>query len=208
MARYFTHYWTNKIWIEMAELLSKYVWGKLTRAGSNQFENKKIMPGDHVYVVTIFDGKLIFGGKIVVDKVLGQNEAQKYENWGYKIWEADKHVTMPLSQAGYFTPENIIPISVVRRLEFISGSSVRKLTFVDDQRLDVQTLRNVRELEPSSARLLDEYLESFGLINEKTTDRNVSLPEGSGSWLITLYVRETLLSPIYLNECGCLMLGN
>ena len=158
MTRYFTHYWTNPTWKTMTKLLSSNVDGKLARAGSNLFSKMKVHPGDHVFIVTIIKGELILGGRIIAEKVLEQADAEEYEKWGFDIWQTDKHVVMPLKDAGRFTPENIIPTKTVRKLEFVFGDEVKNLKFAFIDKLDRQTLRGVRELTSYSASILSDYL--------------------------------------------------
>lgn len=198
MTRYFTHYWANPTWEIMAELLSTHVDGKLARAGSNRFRSKNIQSGDYVFVVTILDGQLRVGGRIIVDKVLDQADAEVYADWGFDIWQSDQHVAMPLKDAFSFTPENIVPVDDVKRLEFISGDSVKTLKFIDEKRLDPQTLRGVRELTPSSATLLNEYIETIDSISEQgMTQASVFLSEGKRK-VVSHYIRERNPAVAYL----------
>lgn len=121
MPHYYTQLWKNDTWEKMSERLSNYLDGRLARSSSNAFEKMGVKPGDHVYVITDKKGSLILGGKIIVDKVLNQDEAQKYEDWGYCLPEWGKHIVMPLREAGLFTPKNKVPINIVKKLWFISG---------------------------------------------------------------------------------------
>jgi len=158
MPKYFTHYWTNTTWDEMSAILEQYSDGKLFRAGSNLFNPQKIKKGDQVYIVTIKQGLLYLGGRIIVDHILPHNKAVNFQDWGYPLWEANYHIIMNKMSAGYFKHLNKISNEVTQDLRFRSTGGLRKLKYEDKGILDRQTLRGVRQLTKKSAERLDQFL--------------------------------------------------
>src|SRR5206468_1037169 len=114
--RYFTHYWANDTWAENSHTQDK----PFRHAASNLFRSRGVASGDFVYVVTVLEGRLFLAGRIEVDRVLGQDEAEAIIGEG-PLWPADDHV---VSKPGTEKPvqfDREVPLDVVKRLRFISG---------------------------------------------------------------------------------------
>ena len=158
MIKYFTHYWANTTWNDMVSIIEQHLDGKLLRAGSNLFNPIKINKGDKVYIVTVIQGQLYLGGRIIVDHILPHITAINFQDWGYPLWEANYHIIMNKESAGYFKPDNKIPNEVTKNLKFRSSGGLKKLKYENEGILDRQTLRNVRQLTKISAERLDQFL--------------------------------------------------
>ncbi len=72
------------------------------------------------------------------------------------LWEADDHLIAASATPIQFEFE--VPLVVTKRLMFLSSRSSKPPLFKESGVLYQQTLRGVRELDPASARLLDELL--------------------------------------------------
>ncbi|MGE3595805.1 MAG: HNH endonuclease [Dehalococcoidia bacterium] len=145
--RFFTHYWQNDTWAAHGE-------GQLNATASNQFRRSGVAPGDAVYVVTVIEGILYVGCRLVVDEVVSRREAARRLGTS-DLWNASDFVLA--KRAERFLPDRAVPRSVVERLRFVPD---RKPKFKKAGVLDQQTLRGIRELTPASARLLDEVLDA------------------------------------------------
>jgi hypothetical protein len=165
MRRYYTHYWTNDTWRREARRADpkaknkkKREWGLLNHTAGNVFKRRGVKSGDVVYVITIMDGELIVGGKIIVDKILNQSQAGLYLGQpAEKLWEAADHLVMPIRQAEYFNPKNKVPFSVSSRLGILNSSGTRFPKCIE-KKLDSQTMRGVCELSHSASQALDKYI--------------------------------------------------
>src|SRR2546426_1511578 len=132
--RYFTHYWANETWAENSHEEGK----SFRHAASNLFRSRGLASGDFVYVVTILEGRLFLAGRIEVDRLLGQEEAEAVIGQG-SLWPADDHI---VAKAGTENPVRFhrrVPPDVVRRLRFLSGDGPAVAPLVDSEgRLDPQ----------------------------------------------------------------------
>jgi HNH endonuclease len=142
--RSFTQYWKNTTldWHESDEL---------EHTASNQFTKRGVRAGDHIFIVTVADGKMHLGGVLVVDKLLTKRAAQKI--YGKEVWDATDHVLD--RQPRPFYKDLVVPMRTVRALRFEGNKA---LAFKTPGQLDTQTLRGVRELTPKSAELLQDIL--------------------------------------------------
>ena len=162
--RYFTHYWKNSTWKNNAITVSP-VWrgkkaaGKLSHTAGNLFRSKGVTEGDVVYVITVIDGELRLGGKLVVEKVMGKKQAAAYlEIPAERMWDGKDQLLMSTRTAKYFTPLNKVKKNIVEELQFKSSNGFRPVKFYPDGRIHEQTLRGVCELTETSAKLLDKSL--------------------------------------------------
>lgn len=89
-----------------------------------------------------------------VRKVCGQEQAQA--ELLYEVWKATDHLMAESATRMRFDFE--VPLRVAKRLLFQSSKGSKPPLFIEPGVLDKQTLRGVRELDPASARLLDELL--------------------------------------------------
>jgi hypothetical protein len=167
MKRHFTHYWTNKTWD-----FSRHCEGELlNHTAGNMFLKRGVSAGDSVYAVTVHRGRLFLLGRLCVAAICGQDEAARRLNEG-NLWRAKEHV---IASSG--TPERFefeVPLSVTKQLLFVADGPGKPPVFSAPGYLDQQTLRGVRELEPASARLLDELLPTDTPIPARKKGRSLS----------------------------------
>src|SRR5437667_5175611 len=111
--RYFTHYWKNETWDENSHQEGE----PLRHAADNQFRLRGVAVGDFVYVVTVIAGRLFLLGRIEVDRILGQEEAEAAV--GATLWQADDHI---LAKPGTENPLRFrreVPIKATKGLRFM-----------------------------------------------------------------------------------------
>jgi len=157
MPRHFTHYWSNRTWIQEAKYSSKN--SLLNHISGNSFSERAINIGDEIYVVTVIKGKLYLCGKLIVGKLCNVDEAAEKLNCEVDdLWEASKHI---LASAATFTNFHFeVPLEITQKLRFKSGKDLKSLLFSSPNHLDQQTLRGIRELNSDSASELDKLLPS------------------------------------------------
>jgi len=168
MSRYFTHYWQNSTWFRSKEWhadgdLLEYV-------GGNLFTKRGVGIGDTIYVVTVLRGKLYLCGKLTVRRICDANEAAKeLGREADDLWDASEHVVA--LQATPMRFDRPVRLKITAGLRFVNRNGSKTLYFVEPGKLDQQTLRGVRELEPSSALDLDALLEPMDKIRLATLSK-------------------------------------
>ncbi len=152
--KYFTHYWTNKTWEREKKLNS--IGELLDHTAGNLFKKRGVEIGDAVYIVTVNKGKLFVCAKAVVNKICSEWEAARIlEN--SNLWEnATDHIITSESTPIDWNMQ--VSLADTKQLKFISGNETIPLKFKTQNKLDQQTLRGVRQLEPKSAAMLDKLL--------------------------------------------------
>ena len=130
----------------------------LRSSGSNMFSKRGVSPEDVVYVVSILDGMLLIGGRMIVGEIVSRAELVRrrkedrfYDSAEWIIAKPDSGTRLDLHRA--------LDPDLTRRLRFASRKSQPKsLFFASEAKLDGQTTRGVRELTPESAHLLDRII--------------------------------------------------
>jgi hypothetical protein len=159
MPRYFTHYWRNETWEDHRDLSEKGVSEDLLRhVADNKFVDRGVKPGDYIYPVTVMDGTLYLLGRLRVGKVCDFEEAARTLGTT-DLWEARDHIIASEPTPTHF--DLAVPQKLTNLLTFISGDETVRLKFKSHGHLDQQTLRGVRELDPTSAAELDRLLFSI-----------------------------------------------
>jgi hypothetical protein len=154
--RYFTLYWKNSTWKELAASTER---GELfDHAASDQLRRRGVSPGDFVYAVTIMDGEVWLAGRMRIRNVTGQRDAER--QLGRRLWKATDHILGDPGGSSALDFRRKVPPAIARRLKCIirSGELV-PLKINRKRRIDGQSLRPIRELTPASAALLDQLLE-------------------------------------------------
>ena len=155
MSRAFTHYWNADTcdW----HYSNDHAGNAFEHTAGNGFAAKGIVAGDRIYGFNVFQGALFLIGRMEVKETVSLERAR--ELLGGEIWEAPEHV-IGVEGSGtpmYFTRQ--VPWEIVAQLRFVGSNGEEKgLKFVEDEHLDQQTLRTIRELTAASAALLDEFL--------------------------------------------------
>jgi hypothetical protein len=154
--RYFTHYWSNATWRREAIRLDD-----LDHTAGNQFRKKGIRAGDVIYIITVIDGKIFLGGKLVVDQVVGQQMAAEIlDKWPGALWNAKEHVIADDEEYLYsFDPDNEVPWDIAKGICVKHSDGQRGLKRTrDGSGIDPQTIRGVCELTKFSAAQFDRLL--------------------------------------------------
>ena len=159
MPRFYTHYWSTQT---CNEFYNGGLSGEpLAHTAGGRFSSAGIEEGDIVYVVSITQGQLFVIGRMEVMKIASTEEAAEFLKTD-DLWEAEEHL---LAREGSTTPCNYlnsVESETVKQLRFhTSSGDIVPLKFVDDERLDRQTLRGIRELTSDSARILDTVLDEY-----------------------------------------------
>ena|ERR1022692_1369808 len=152
MNRYWTHYWTQKTLEDHREQSGE----QLGHTAGNQFLNCGVSEGDFVYCVSAIEGSVVLIARVQVDDVVSQETAIEY--FGESIWKAKDHVIAKAGTGSVLRLDRIVPMDYVRKLRFITKMGETRVTFQGDG-IDQQTLRRVRELTETSARLLDKIID-------------------------------------------------
>ncbi|MBI4918204.1 MAG: HNH endonuclease [Acidobacteria bacterium] len=173
--RYFTHLW-SKDWLVKGEAGEGE---KLDHTAGTWFRKRRVRAGDIVYAVAVREGHLHLLGRLEVAEVCSRRRAEALLGTD-DLWDAPDHV---VAKAGTGTPTNysrVIPPGTVAKLRFVSArGSFIPAKFSAPGRLDHQTMRNVRELTPASARLLDSYLGRTTLGRTTDGDPDASTDEAT-----------------------------
>jgi len=155
--RYFTHYWRNDTWDVGRENGHEGTHNEHT--AGNDFRSKGVKRGDQIYVVTIRSGRLYLNSRGTVDLVTNHRDAaRRLGTHPELLWAARDHVLMRKDDASIMMFDRTVPIDRVRKLEMLRVNGPRALKFIDDSRLDQQSLRGVCELTPASAAILDSIV--------------------------------------------------
>lgn len=163
MSRYFTHYWQNSTW---RDIQGRADGQPLEHIAGNLFKKRGVEVGDIVYVTTVLSGNLFICGKLKVGKMCDANQAAKELGCEPQdLWEASEHIIA--SEATPMQFDRSVPLAVTASLRFVQPKGSTILKFVAPGYLDQQTMRGVRQLEPSSADAFDPLLPPMQLIKRR-----------------------------------------
>ncbi len=156
MTSYFTQYFKNDTW-RKNEI---YNGQPILHTCGKHLRERGIKPGDVIYPVTIFDGQLFLGGRLIVDRYVTQAEAKAHvpEQRFQDHQEVGQHMIADRRTAVPYKSDRKVPFSTVQALTFITANGSAKLKFSDGANLDRQTLRGIRELTEEAAQVLDEVI--------------------------------------------------
>lgn len=156
MARYWTCYWQNAGWTDGGAPQYQEV----TCSGSNVFTSRGVSPGDFAYIVSVIDGHLMLGGRMVVGDIVPRVEAMLRLRTR-DLWDASEWLLAREGTGTVLDFRRRLSPELTRRLRFVTKStSPQALRFVSPGRLDTQTIRSIRELSEESARLLDRIIDT------------------------------------------------
>lgn len=151
MPRCFTHYWKNETCRDHEPDSGE----PLDYIAGNRFRERGVNEGDVVYVVTVKRGRLFLIGRLSVANICGRAEAGRALQTD-DLWPAKDYIVAASATPMRFDLE--VPSEVTKKLLFVASPHSKPPHFTEPGQLDRQTLRGVRELEPASARVLDELL--------------------------------------------------
>jgi hypothetical protein len=147
MARFYTYSW------QYAEARKESEAGLLGHAAGSRFSSRGNEPGDFVYIVAVHQGQLYLLGKMEVGKIVSKDEARNI--LGSEPYDAPEHLIARACTPAQLTE---VPVALAKELRFIGGTRKEGLGFREDDILDPQTMRMIRELDPDSASQLDGLL--------------------------------------------------
>ena len=150
MSKYFTYLWKNDEWKRKVKDLDQ----NLIYAASNQFSERGVKVEDTLFIVTVLDGCLYLGGKIIIKQITNRSTAASLLSLNEAdLWKASEYAIASLSSISIFQKNNLIEGVISHKLEFTDGRGFKNPK-LKDGKLDVQTFRGVRELYDDSYKHL------------------------------------------------------
>jgi hypothetical protein len=153
MNRYFVQLWAqsqNK-WLQEKEVLAHK---PLNQTAGNQFEKRNVQPGDYIYVVTVVNHQLYLIGRLQVDRICSQIEAERILKTT-TLWEAGEHAIAKNGTAIPMRHNLLVPRNSAESLIFITQQGFTPLGPIDGRKL-----QSMRELAEESAKILDKMLQN------------------------------------------------
>ncbi|MBK6857642.1 MAG: hypothetical protein IPG97_14105 [Microthrixaceae bacterium] len=156
--KFWTHYWTHETTVFPEEAVRKRkVPLALDHTAGNAFRKRGVRPGDAVYVVSYHRGVIRLLGRMTVERVVDQGEAESV--LGYEPWKASDHLLAVAGESTDHYFDVVLTADQVNELRFVGhGGKVVGIKFNRRGDPDQQTLRSVRELTAETASFLDEVL--------------------------------------------------
>jgi len=148
MSQAFTTYWKPDGWARLA------LGDPILYAAGSGFLKRGVVKGSRIYVMNVANGEVRLLGSFTVDTVANTEQAKAL---GMEPRDAREHL---IAEDGTATPFQIrpLPLDMARALEFVRDGKKSVLIFKPSGGVDGQTLRGIRELEETSAALLDSLL--------------------------------------------------
>lgn len=125
--------------------------------GSGLLETRGVARGDVMYVISLSDGHLLLGGRMVVKDIVSREIACQMLGRD-SLFEADKWAINMGGGSPLHLQRRLAP-DVSKKLLFSRASGERGLTFIDDLNLANQATRGISRLTDESARLLDSIID-------------------------------------------------
>ncbi len=145
-----THYWKKATAQGQAH-------GLLDHTAGNSFRSRGVGNGDRVYVISFWDGTLKVLGRLDVDRIVDQAEAERIQ--GEQLWDADDHVLAERGSASKLGVR-VVPDSKLGKIEFINADgSMVSVKYNRRGKVEGMTFQvEVREITTTTARLFDQLL--------------------------------------------------
>ncbi len=124
----------------------------LSHAANAQFRARGVAPGDRVYVVATEHGRLLLLGRLDVERVVGQTEAERH--FEEQVYEAPDHL---VGTGTELRLDRVVPEHIAREIERESGK--RLAIAPREYQVDVTSLRATGRITERSAALLDALLD-------------------------------------------------
>ena len=151
--RYWICHWQNRYWKHEINPEGK----RLRSSGSNMFSKRGVEPEDVVYVVSILDGMLLLGGRMIVTEIVPRAELVRRRKDDRFYDAAEWAIAEPPGTK--LDLHRALDPSLTTRPRFVSPESPPKPPcFRSKGKLDGQTTRGVRQLTRESAELLDRII--------------------------------------------------
>jgi hypothetical protein len=136
-----------------------YASDTLDHVASGQFKERGIDTGDRVYVLATQQGRLLLLGRLTVERVVDQLEAERHV--GHAVYPAPDHLI------GNGTPLNldrVVPERIARAIQRESGKRIKIAS--DAYVVDANSLRATGRITEDSAAMLDTVLGEGSVIVE------------------------------------------
>lgn len=160
----YTHYWTGDT-IKFQEGLHD-PFEPLIHIASAEFRSRGVGPGDTVYVINMIGGRLRVIGRMVVDQVVDQRQAEQLLE-DTNLWDAADHCIARKGTATRARYDAFLTEPQLAKFRFVTadgGSHGPKLR--KDGTIEPQSFRTpVREITPQTAATLDAVLGSRSKIS-------------------------------------------
>lgn len=147
--KYWTAHWQNSLWNPIANLEGR----PIQASGSGVLKTRGVAPGDVLYIISLSEGQLFLGGRMVVTDIVSRHVACKLLGRD-SLFETDRWAINMGGGSPLHLHRRLAP-DVSKKLRFMRTNGERGLTFIDDNRLDNQATRGISRLTDESARLLD-----------------------------------------------------
>jgi hypothetical protein len=155
MGESYTHYWRGSTCLMHEE--NGWEGIPLDHVAGSMFLQRGVSVGDRIYAVTVRQGELYLLARMGVEKiVLSDSEARRLLD--YEPWSAPEHLIGSKDVGTPLSFNMSVPLPVLRKLRFEGPNGPVPPFFREPGKLDQQTLRGVRKLTVTSARLLEEML--------------------------------------------------
>jgi hypothetical protein len=123
----------------------------MSHTANDQFRDVRVGPGDRVYVVGTRKGRLLLLGRITVERVVDQDEAERH--FGRPVYEGRDHL---IGHGTVLSLDRVVPERTARALQRESGKCLKIMP--DEYRVNVHSLRRTGRITEDSAALLDAIL--------------------------------------------------
>ena len=124
----------------------------LSHTANKQVRARGVGPGDRVYVVATDHGRLLLLGRLDVERVVDQTEAERH--FGEEAYEAPDHL---IGMGTELRLDRVVPEQIARKIERESGK--RLVIASGEYRVDGNSLRTTGRITEESAALLDALLD-------------------------------------------------
>lgn len=161
--RYFTYYWNREQFLRSRDEFDKEgVTYQTDYTGGSGFTERKVAPGDVLYLLNWHEGELSLLGRMTVDRIVGRAEAAAELG---DVYDAAEHVLAKPGTATFEVFDAVISGENTEDLDAIgfltSDGTIATPKRNADGAVEPQTFRNVREVTEDTAALFDYYL-GFG----------------------------------------------
>ncbi len=154
MTRFWTCHWQFRYWRPDVNNEGEPV----CSSGSNNFHKRDVSVGDFVYIVSLSEGYLYLGGRMIVEEIISRQEAVR--RWkDDNLYDAEEWIVGPEESGTLLNLKRRLAPALTKQLRFESKKGLKAPYFVSDTtKLDNQTTRGVRELTRESATILDRII--------------------------------------------------
>lgn len=153
MPRFWTTYWQFRFWTPDVNQDGL----PLSQSGSNVYRARGVSVGDTVYVLSVGEGQLYLGGRMVVGKIVSREEAVRLsDNEG--LYDASEWLVARKDSGTPLRLRRRLSRELTKQLRFVTPKGPQELFYRTDTHLDTQTLRGVRQLTDEAAELLDRCI--------------------------------------------------